>query len=58
MTRQPVSPVSAASTTACISPPSDRSWAAEISPSRPARSEHLREQLLPPEVDLGRGPAR
>ena len=34
--RQPVSPVSAASTTAWISPPSDRSCAADTSPSRDA----------------------
>ena len=34
--RQPVSPASADSTTACAKPPSDRSWAADTSPSREA----------------------
>ena len=55
--RQPVSPASADSTTACASPPSDRSWAADTSPSRDAATEHVGEQLLAGQVDRGRQPA-
>ena len=56
--RQPVSPASAASTTAWIRPPSDRSWAAETSPSRDAAASTSASSFSRARSTLGGTPPR
>ena len=56
--RQPVSPASADSTTAWMSPPSDRSCAAEISPSRDAETSTSASSCSRARSTLGGRPPR